>query len=70
MVEIDLKIPHFLDTQKVHLCAVDLGDQKVRLRAVWMGRDLGVKIGSFLGSKIRVIFRVEKSAVLDPQKAP
>ena len=58
-----------MNTQKVHLCAVDLEDQKVRLRAVWMGRNLGVKIGSFLGSKIRVIFRVEKSAVLEAQNA-
>ena len=44
----------FLGHQKVHLCSVDLGDQKVRLRAVWMGRDLGVKMGSFSGSKIGV----------------
>ena len=33
--------------------------QKVRLRAVWMGRNLGLKIGCFLGSEIRVIFRVD-----------
>ena len=45
--------------QKVRLEHVDLEDQKVRLCAVWMGRNLGVKIGSFLGSKIRVIFRVD-----------
>ena len=42
------KTPHFLVHQKVRLCAVDLEDQKVRLRAVWMGRNLGVKLGSFL----------------------
>ena len=47
-----------MSTQKVRLCAVDLEDQKVRLRAVWMGRNLGVKIGVLLGSRIRVIFRV------------
>ena len=45
-----------------------LGHQKVRLRAVWMGRNLGLKIGCFLGSKIRVIFRVEKSAVFGAKK--
>ena len=45
--------------QKVHLEHVDLEDQKARLRAVWMGRNLGVKIGLFLGSKIRVIFGVD-----------
>ena len=44
--------------------------QKVRLRAVWMGRNLGVEIGSFLGSKIRVIFRVDFWALFCPQKAP
>ena len=43
-------------TQKVHLCAVDLGDQKVRLRAVWMGR----KIESFWSSNLGSKFRVEK----------
>ena len=50
----------------MRLCVVDLGDQKVSLRAVWMGRDLGIKIESFLGSKIRgknkVFFRAQKSA--------
>jgi len=59
-----------MNTQKVHLCSVDLEDQKVRLRAVWMGRDLGLKIGSFWSSflslKIAVLFRPEKG----PQKAP
>ena len=59
-----------MSTQKVRLRAVDLEDQKVRLRAVWMGRNLGVEIGSFLGSKIRVIFRVEKEADFEAQKTP
>ena len=54
-----------MSTQKVRLCAVDLGDQKVRLRAVWMGRNLEVKIDHFLGSKIAVFFRSEKV----PQKS-
>ena len=45
--------------EKVRLEYVDLEDQKARLLAVWMGRNLGVKIESFLGSKIRVIFRVD-----------
>ena len=57
-------------TQKVRLEHVDLEDQKVRLRAVWMGRNLGVKIGSFLGSKIRVIFRVIFLVDFETQKAP
>jgi len=56
--------------QNVRLEHVDLEDQKVRLRAVWVGRNLGVKIGRFLGSKIRVIFRVKKSAVFGTQKTP
>ena len=61
---------HFLSTQKVHLCAVDLGDQKVRLRAVWMGRNLGLKmgliLGAFLDPQIAVLFHPEKV----PQKTP
>ena len=48
----------FFDPEKVHLEHVDLEDQKVRLRAVWMGRNLGGKIGVLLGSRIRVIFMV------------
>ena len=59
-----------MSTQKVHLCAVDLGDQKVRLRAVWMGRKIESFWSSILGSKISTIFRVEKLAVLEAQKAP
>jgi len=57
-------------SEKVHLCAVDLGDQKVRLRAVWMGRKIESFWSSILGSKIRV----EKEAIFEtdfcPQKAP
>ena len=56
--------------QKVRLRAVDLEDQKVRLRAVWDGRNLGFKLGSFLEVffvlKIAVLFCSEKV----PQKAP
>jgi len=59
-----------MSIQKVHLCAVDLEDQKVRLCAVWMGRKIASFWSSNLGFKIRVIFRVEKSAVFDAQKAP
>ena len=54
-----------MSTQKVRLCAVDIGYQKVRLRAVWMGRNLGVKIEVFFGLKIAVLFRSEKV----PQKS-
>ena len=50
-----------IDHQKVHLEQVELEDQKARLRAVWMGRNLGVKIESFLGSKIRG----EKEAIFE-----
>ena len=39
-----------MSIRKVRLRAVDLEDQKVRLRAVWMGRNLGVKIGLILGA--------------------
>ena len=60
--KIGLKSAH----QKVRLCAVDLGDQKVRLRAVWMGRNLGLKLDHFLGSKNQSFFipffRAQKSA--------
>ena len=59
-----------MSTQKVHLCAVDLEDQKVRLCAVWMGRKIvsfwSTKNRFFLGLKIAVLFRSEKV----PQKAP
>ena len=48
-----------MNTQKVHLCSVDLEDQKVRLRAVWMGRDLGVKIDHFLGTILELKFRID-----------
>ena len=65
-----LKMTPFFWHQKMRLHAVDLEDQKVRLRAVWMGRNLGVKLGLFLGSKIRV----EKEAIFEtdfcPQKTP
>ena len=60
------KTPLKMSTQKVHLCAVDPGDQKVRLCAVWMGRNLEVKLDHFLGSKNQSLFipffRVQKSA--------
>ena len=49
----------FSDPEKVSLRAVDLEDQKARLRAVWMGRKIASFWGSILGSKIRVIFRVD-----------
>jgi len=64
------KVGHFLSTQKVRLRAVDLGDQKVHLRAVWMGRKIESFWGSNLGSILELKFRVEKSAVLEAQKAP
>ena len=66
----DLKIGLKMTHQKVHLCAVDLEDQKVRLRAVWMGRKIASFWSSILGVEIRVIFRVEKSVVFGAQKAP
>ena len=60
----------FLVHKKVHLCAVGLEDQKVRLRAVWMGGKIASFWSSILGSKIRV----EKEAIFEtnfgPQKAP
>ena len=58
--KIGSKIPHFLDPQKVHLCAVDLEDQKVRLRAVWMGRKIESFWSSILGSILELKFRVDK----------
>ena len=51
-----------MSTQKVRLCAVDIGDQKVRLRAVWMGRNLGVKIEVFFGAQNCGAFSLRKSA--------
>ena len=58
----------------MRLRAVDLGDQKVRLRAVWMGRNLGFKIGSFWSSILGSKIRVEKEAIFetdfDAQKTP
>ena len=59
-----------MSTQKVHLCAVDLEDQKASLRAVWMGRKIESFWRHFFVSKISTIFRVEKTAVLEAQKAP
>ena len=59
-----------MNTQKVHLEPVDLEDQKVRLRAVWMGRKIGSFWSSNLGSILELNFRVEKSAVLEAQKTP
>ena len=59
-----------MNTRKVRLCAVDLEDQKVRLCAVWMGRKIESFWSSNLGSILELKFRVEKLAVLDPQKAP
>ena len=64
------KIPHFLSTEKVRLEHVDLEDQKVRLRAVWMGRKIESFWSSILGSILELNFRVEKSAVLEAQKTP
>ena len=52
------------------LCAVDLEDQKVRLRAVWMGRKIESFWSSNLGSILELKFRGEKSSVLEAQKAP
>ena len=49
--------------------AVDLGDQKVRLRAVWMGRNLGIKIGHFLGSFLEPKIRGKKEVFLEAQKS-
>ena len=54
----------------MRLRAVDLGDQKVRLRAVWMGRKIESFWSSNLGSILELKFRVEKSAVLEAQKTP
>ena len=56
--------------QKVRLRVVDLEDQKVRLRAVWMGRKIESFRSSNLGSILELKFRVEKLAVLEAQKAP
>ena len=56
--------------QKVSLRAVDLGDQKVRLRAVWMGRKIESFWSSNLGVGNRDIFRVDFYALFCPQKTP
>jgi len=48
-----------MSIQKVHLEHVDLEDQKVRLRAVWMGRKIESFWRHFFGSKISTIFRVD-----------
>ena len=64
------KIRLKMSTQKVHLHAVDLEDQKVRLRAVWMGRKIASFWSSILGSILELNFRVEKETDFEAQKTP
>ena len=56
--------------QKVRLRAVDLEDQKVRLRAVWNGQKIIHFSTYFSGSILGFIFGVKKLAVLEAQKTP